>query len=172
MPRYHGILLRSPQGVPVCPGCSPCKCPHCVSEGYSGPFWFPCCVFPGCPFHIPQALPVPLECPCHIPLRCACSYSVLTEVLPGPPVVLDAYERVLELGQELDLIPGPLSALLGIVRQTIIMCTGMCRARRGWEDTAQQRSYHRLSQSQRHPYWMWRSAIPTSVSCCCAMLCM
>lgn len=142
MPHYHGFFLRSPQGVPVCPCSSPCKCLHCVSEGYSGPFCFPYYVFPGCPFHIPQALPVPLGRPIYVPLRCACSYSVLTDVLPGPCVIQDAYKGALELGQELDLTPGPLSALLGIVYQTIIMCTGMCRARRGWEDTAQQRSYH------------------------------
>uniref|UniRef100_A0A8C3CU30 Uncharacterized protein n=1 Tax=Cairina moschata TaxID=8855 RepID=A0A8C3CU30_CAIMO len=50
-------------------------------------------------------------------------HVVLTDVLPGPPVIQDAYKGALELGQELDLTPGPLSALLGIVRQTIIMCT-------------------------------------------------
>ncbi|PKU34249.1 hypothetical protein llap_15448 [Limosa lapponica baueri] len=50
-------------------------------------------------------------------------WLVLTEVLPGPPILLDAYEGALELGKELDLAPGPLSALLGIVRRTIAMCT-------------------------------------------------
>ncbi|POI28022.1 hypothetical protein CIB84_008227, partial [Bambusicola thoracicus] len=49
--------------------------------------------------------------------------SVLAEVLPGPPVLLDAYEAAVELGQELELSPGPLSALLGIVRCAISMCT-------------------------------------------------
>eukprot|EP00076_Gallus_gallus_P031692 XP_024997230.1 coiled-coil domain-containing protein 189 isoform X9 [Gallus gallus] len=48
---------------------------------------------------------------------------VLAEVLPGPPVLLDAYEAAVELGQELELSPGPLSALLGIVRCAISMCT-------------------------------------------------
>lgn len=38
----------------------------------------------------------------------------------------------MELGQELELSPGPLSALLGIVRCAISMCTRECRARRGW----------------------------------------
>ncbi|XP_040505373.1 coiled-coil domain-containing protein 189 isoform X7 [Gallus gallus] len=49
--------------------------------------------------------------------------AVLAEVLPGPPVLLDAYEAAVELGQELELSPGPLSALLGIVRCAISMCT-------------------------------------------------
>ncbi|OXB80604.1 UNVERIFIED_CONTAM: hypothetical protein H355_005533 [Colinus virginianus] len=40
---------------------------------------------------------------------------VLSEVLLAPPDVLDAYEAAVELGQELDLSPGPLLALLGIV---------------------------------------------------------
>ncbi|XP_068779272.1 uncharacterized protein [Struthio camelus] len=53
---------------------------------------------------------------------CPCSPRVLTEVLPGPPVLLDAYEGALELGRELGLAPGPLSALLGIVRRTIAAC--------------------------------------------------
>ncbi|XP_052537298.1 cilia- and flagella-associated protein 119 isoform X3 [Tympanuchus pallidicinctus] len=48
---------------------------------------------------------------------------VLAEVLPGPPVLLDAYEAAVELGQELELAPGPLSALLRIVRCAITMCT-------------------------------------------------
>ncbi|XP_032304044.1 coiled-coil domain-containing protein 189 isoform X2 [Coturnix japonica] len=50
---------------------------------------------------------------------CQC---VLAEVLPGPPVLLDAYEAAVELGQELGLSPGPLSALLAIVRRAISMC--------------------------------------------------
>ncbi|XP_072209173.1 cilia- and flagella-associated protein 119 isoform X3 [Excalfactoria chinensis] len=48
---------------------------------------------------------------------------VLAEVLPGPPVLLDAYEAAVELGQELELSPVPLSALLAIVRCAISMCT-------------------------------------------------
>ncbi|XP_032304049.1 coiled-coil domain-containing protein 189 isoform X4 [Coturnix japonica] len=48
--------------------------------------------------------------------------DVLAEVLPGPPVLLDAYEAAVELGQELGLSPGPLSALLAIVRRAISMC--------------------------------------------------
>ncbi|XP_031457292.1 coiled-coil domain-containing protein 189 isoform X3 [Phasianus colchicus] len=48
---------------------------------------------------------------------------VLAEILPGPPVLLDAYEAAVELGQELELSLGPLSALLGIVRCAISMCT-------------------------------------------------
>lgn len=38
----------------------------------------------------------------------------------------------MELGQELDLSLGQLSALLDIVRCAISMCTRECRARRGW----------------------------------------
>ncbi|XP_010718965.2 coiled-coil domain-containing protein 189 isoform X2 [Meleagris gallopavo] len=49
--------------------------------------------------------------------------AVLAEVLPGPPVLLDAYEAAVELGQELELSSGPLLALLGIVRCAISMCT-------------------------------------------------
>ncbi|XP_025924414.1 coiled-coil domain-containing protein 189, partial [Apteryx rowi] len=48
--------------------------------------------------------------------------AVLAEVLPGPPVLLHAYEGALELGRQLGLAPGPLSALLGIVRRTIAAC--------------------------------------------------
>ncbi|XP_031411967.1 coiled-coil domain-containing protein 189 isoform X3 [Meleagris gallopavo] len=51
------------------------------------------------------------------------SLCVLAEVLPGPPVLLDAYEAAVELGQELELSSGPLLALLGIVRCAISMCT-------------------------------------------------
>lgn len=90
------------------------------------PFGFPAVLSQVVPF-----MSMSPRCPCLALQWYACSSSVLAEVLPGPPVLLDAYEAAVELGQELELAPGPLSALLHIVRCAITMCTRECRAG-GW----------------------------------------